>query len=229
MQRRYLLFDIDGTLINAGGAGRRAMVAAFQAVLGGGDLTQHYSFAGKTDLQIMADIARRARVAPQRFTQTIEAIKRAYIGNLKQTLQEASGFAVYPHIRALLTACQQQPEFELALLTGNLAHGARLKLEHASLWHHFAWGVFGDLSEDRRELAQQALRIITGRSKPEGAADVVVIGDTTNDVRCGKAIGATTIAFFSGFEPLKDLQLSQPDFLIHDFKDLYSILGMTES
>lgn len=226
MGKRYLLFDVDGTLINAGGAGKRAMVAAFKAILGDADLTQGYSFAGKTDLQIMADVVRGAGIKPRKAAQTVKAIELAYIDNLKGTLKEASGFMVYPHIRELLEACKARPEFELALLTGNLARGAQLKLEHANLWHYFTWGVFGNFSEERIHLAEQAFSIISRMADNVSPADLVVIGDTTNDIRCGKSIGATTVVYFSGFEPLEKLQQANPDFLIHNFKDLYPILHL---
>ena len=48
--------------------------------------------------------------------------------------------------------------------------------------------------------------------------NIFIIGDTTNDIRCGKAIDATTIAFTSGFEPEEKLRTCSPDFMVSDSK-----------
>jgi phosphoglycolate phosphatase-like HAD superfamily hydrolase len=116
-------------------------------------------------------------------------------------------------------------DLELALLTGNLEQGARLKLEHAALWHYFRWGVYGEVSEDRNDLSRKALDSITEK---EGVIDprrVVVIGDTVSDIRCGQAIGATTIAYSAGFVPAEKLLPANPDYITDDFRCLPEIVA----
>jgi len=126
-------------------------------------------------------------------------------------------------VNKLLETYQKKDGFELALLTGNFRAGAVLKLEHAGLWKYFKWGVFGNISEDRVLLAQSALKIIAEKEKDIRTKDIFIIGDTTNDIRCGKAIDATTVAFTAGFEPEEKLRACSPDFLVSDFNQLYDI------
>src|SRR5438477_3423803 len=50
-----ILFDIDGTLVLTGGAGRRAMSLAFEDVLGIRDAFDGLPMAGRTDSWILSD------------------------------------------------------------------------------------------------------------------------------------------------------------------------------
>src|SRR5262252_4050348 len=58
-----ILFDIDGTLVLTGGAGRRAMSLAFEDVLGVRDAFQNLPMAGRTDSWILADAAAAHRIS----------------------------------------------------------------------------------------------------------------------------------------------------------------------
>jgi phosphoglycolate phosphatase len=142
---------------------------------------------------------------------------------LKTNLKNSDNFRTYPNVNELLDNYQKKEDYELALLTGNFETGAKLKLEHAGLWKYFKWGVFGNLSEDRVHLAKDALETITEKEKKVNTKNIFIIGDTTNDIRCGKAIDATTIAFTSGFEPEEKLRTLSPDFMVSDFSQLYDI------
>jgi len=52
---KIILFDIDGTLISAGGAGTRALNKAFEQILGIKDAFKNFEMAGKTDVQIIKE------------------------------------------------------------------------------------------------------------------------------------------------------------------------------
>ncbi len=220
----YLLFDIDGTLVNTGGAGLRAMKTAMTECLGDGGLLEGCSFAGKTDRQIIHDLIRRSGVGPG-LEGKARQISTRYIQLLGPSLEGADNFFVYPHIPEMLEQLSKTPGNEIALLTGNLERGARLKLEHAGLWHYFSWGVYGDISEDRSDLSREARRIITANNGPLDPRRIVIIGDTVSDIRCGQAIGATTIAYSAGFEPAEKLLPAGPDHLIDDFRNLPGIIA----
>jgi len=224
MSKKYLLFDIDGTLINTGGAGLKAMKSTVKSILGNEELLKDYSFAGKTDSQIMNDMVRKSGLDdnPETLSKLFE---QTYIENLKTNLKNSDNFKIYPNVNDLIDLYKKNEDFELALLTGNFETGAKLKLEHAGLWKYFKWGVFGNLSEDRVHLAKDALKTITEKEKMVNTKNIFIIGDTTNDIRCGKAIDATTIAFTSGFEPEEKLRNCSPDFMVSDFSQLYDIFN----
>jgi phosphoglycolate phosphatase-like HAD superfamily hydrolase len=220
----YLLFDIDGTLINTGGAGLRAMKNAAAKCLGDERLLEGCSFAGKTDRQIIHGLIRRADIQ-NNADQKALTMSASYIKMLGENLAGAKNFFVYPHAEHILQLFSRDPNLELALLTGNLEQGARLKLEHASLWNYFGWGVYGDVSEDRNDLARKALDIITKKDGETDPRRIVVIGDTVNDIRCGQAIGATTIAYSAGFQPPEKLLPANPDHCTDNFTDIPAIIA----
>lgn len=220
----YLLFDIDGTLVNTGGAGLRAMQGAAVECLVDGSLLEGYSFAGKTDRSIIHDLIRRAGIQ-NGIADKARCMNERYIALLKPALAGAHNFLVYPHAREVLEQFSRDSNLELALLTGNLEQGARLKLEHAGLWHYFRWGVYGEVSEDRNDLAREALSSITAKNGPTDPRRIVIIGDTVSDIRCGQAIGATTVAYSAGFEPAEKLLPAGPDHLIDDFRHLPEIIA----
>jgi phosphoglycolate phosphatase-like HAD superfamily hydrolase len=224
MLKKYLLFDIDGTLINTGGAGLKAMKSTIKSILGNEELLKDYSFAGKTDSRIMNDMVHKSGLDdnPETLSKLLE---QTYIEKLKTNLKNSGNFRTYPNVNELLDNYQKKEDYELALLTGNFETGAKLKLEHAGLWKYFKWGVFGNLSEDRVHLAKDALETITEKEKMVNTKNIFIIGDTTNDIRCGKAIDATTIAFTSGFEPEEKLRNCSPDFMVSDFSQLYDIFN----
>jgi phosphoglycolate phosphatase len=146
----------------------------------------------------------------------------SYQGHLAENLGRQP-VRVYPLARELLLACSRRADLELALLTGNIPAGARLKLQSAGLWDFFSWGVFGDVSEDRVELAREAFRRLRADNGGLQPRDVFVIGDTSADIECGRAIQATTVAMVSDFEPEKKLRASAPDYLLNDFRPLFDL------
>jgi phosphoglycolate phosphatase-like HAD superfamily hydrolase len=83
--------------------------------------------------------------------------------------------------------------------TGNIVEGARLKLEHVGLYHHFGFGGFGSDHELRVELirvgAERGARQL-GRKRE--ACRVVVIGDTPKDIDAARGIGAESLAVGTG-------------------------------
>ncbi len=113
----------------------------------------------------------------------------------------------------------------LALLTGNLQQGARLKLQYYGLWDFFEFGAFADDHHDRNQLGAFAReRAQTRHGHDFDAADIDVIGDTKHDIACGKAFGARTIAVATGSWSRERLQMCAPDFLFDDLADTDEVI-----
>jgi phosphoglycolate phosphatase-like HAD superfamily hydrolase len=211
---RLILWDIDGTLVDTGSAGRFALLRATIERFGGdGDLSG-VEIAGRTDVAIAHQILRKYGEAVT--TENVDSFLSRYVELLPEELPSRPG-RVLPGVRELLEALSIQRDKTLGLLTGNLERGARLKLEHYDLWRFFPFGAFADDHHDRNALGPCALaRAVAHAGYNFPPACVDVIGDTAHDIACGKAFGARTIAVATGSWTSERLAEDTPDFLFDD-------------
>ena len=199
MTPTVLLFDIDGTLLHGGGAGRRAVVRVFGEQFARREVFDDVRFHGMTDRAIVRGGLLRAGLPADEAA--IDAVCAAYLAALAEEVPRAADFRVMPGAAALLDALSARTGLAVGLGTGNLREGARIKLERAGLYHHFAFGGFGCDAEDRAELirigAERGARHV-GRDLAD--CRVIVIGDTPKDVAAAQAIGARSLTVeTSGF------------------------------
>ncbi len=215
---KICLFDIDGTLLSSGGAGKAAMEEALLAEFGLPELRGRVSYSGRTDRALIADHFRLHDIqdTPANRRRFLEG----YLRRLPEHLKNATGKGVLPGITYLLNHLGGRELVAVGLLTGNVREGARLKLEHYGLYHHFSFGGFGDEHHDRDEVAREAWHVVRERFGPAVLCENVwVIGDTPMDVRCARAIGARCLAVATGFHPVEELAASEPDLLLPDLSD----------
>ena len=118
----------------------------------------------------------------------------------------------------------------LGLLTGNTADGAKVKLSHYGVDHHFVFGAYGDDHADRNALGPIALeRAERDHGLKFDPTDVVVIGDTPKDVACARAFGARVIAVATGASSHEELAAFDPDILLEDFANTDDALAAIEA
>ncbi|MES2439473.1 MAG: HAD hydrolase-like protein, partial [Verrucomicrobiota bacterium] len=190
------LFDIDGTLVDTGGAGMAALKEATREIFG--DEGPSLDLAGATDLGIVANIHAHFEIEPTR--ERIDTYFEIYLGRLDWNLANG-GFPgrVYHGVSELLAELSARPDATLGLLTGNTAGGAAAKVRHFGLASHFPFGAYGCDHADRNRLGPIALEraaIHAGRNFT--AAETWVIGDTPKDIACAHAIGARCLAVATG-------------------------------
>lgn len=208
-----LLFDIDGTLIDAGGAGQAAMEAALAEEFGATQAVTGISTAGRTDRAIAADLFQFHEVEFNDLH--LSRYLKSYFRLLPDALRTRSGM-ILPGVVALLERLRLRNDVLLGLLTGNFAEGAQLKLSHYGLDHHFQIGGFGDQHLDRDDVAREALRVVTAQLPDIEPHRVWVIGDTPSDIRCGRAIGAKVLAVGTGMFTTHELEQHRPDIAMDD-------------
>ncbi|HWY30834.1 MAG TPA: HAD family hydrolase [Candidatus Acidoferrum sp.] len=212
---RLILFDIDGTLVNTGHAGTRAFARTFATEFDLHHGSEKMKFAGRTDMSLVREFFRIHGLdeAPGHFRQFFDR----YVFWLDHILASSNGHPC-PGIFELIRELQALPEPPaLGLLTGNIQLGAEIKLRKYGLWEFFEFGGFADDHEDRNHIAVAALqrgRRVLGQSlQPQ---EIVVVGDTPFDVKCGKFIGAKTLAVATGGSKLDELQGCAPDWAVQD-------------
>jgi len=218
-----LLFDIDGTLLNTGGAGQQAMERALATVFGVTRPTEGISAAGRTDRAITRDLFTYHGI--ERTDEVWDDFQQTYLDHLAEVLPALDG-RVLPGVEALLESLAARDDVVLGLLTGNLASGAELKLRHYGLHHYFVGGGFGDDHHDRDDVARMARQVITEHLQSDIVDDRLwVIGDTPHDVRCGRAIRARVAAVATGSFTFDELAETNPDQLYMDLSDHRPLLA----
>ena len=223
---KLLLFDIDGTLINTNAAGLTGFARAFREVFGRDDDLSRVDFAGATDSDIIRQLFELHGIDFNPGNQ--ERFRAAYFPALTEILPQRTG-CVLPGVGALLDALAARDDVQLALLTGNFAESARLKLVHFGLWNYFPFGAFADDSLDRNKLGPVALqRAREFRSGTEfvPAADVWIIGDTPKDIACARAFGARVLAVATGKHRMEQLAAHAPDAVLPELTQTKQVLDL---
>lgn len=217
MRPTVLLFDIDGTLLETGGVGRRAIALAFEARHRRPDACTGFSLGGMTDRAIMRDGL--LAIGEPVTDEAIDRLLSTYLEVLAAEMAIATTPRVHHGIVPALDAVAR-PGYAVGLGTGNVSGGARIKLSRVGIYERFAFGGFGSDHEIRPEI----LRIGADRGArtlgvPRADCRVVVIGDTPKDIYAAREIGAECIAVATGTFTLDALLACSPDHAYQDLRD----------
>ncbi len=217
MEKKLLLWDIDGTLIWGGGGGERALLRAMKTSFGIETRLENVDYSGRTDKMIGKMLLEYHQLPASE--ENLHIFIESYLENLSQEISRGET-RIHPGILPIINAVRERKDLLQGLLTGNMVRGARIKLTHFDLWHYFEFGAFADDSHIRNEIAPHALR--RGKEKAEyefPPEHVFVIGDTPHDIECGKIIGAKTIAVATGTYSYEQLASHAPTAVFKDLSD----------
>lgn len=224
--KRLVLFDIDGTLLTAQGAPRRAFHRAMLEVYGTAGPIATHRFDGKTDPQIAHELLLAAGLPAAAIAGSLAALWSTYVRELSiEFAQPTHRTIVLPGVPALLQRLETSRDVMLGLLTGNIRDGATLKLASANIRTPFPVGAFGS-DCDRREalpaLAVERARVLTGVTFSR--RDIVIVGDTPSDVTCGQALGVRAIAVATGRYGSTELRAAGADAAFETLSDTRAVL-----
>jgi phosphoglycolate phosphatase-like HAD superfamily hydrolase len=221
---KFILFDIDGTLIDSGGAGTKSLSLAFMEMFSVKDAFRTISMAGKTDLQIIREGLELYNI--DHTNGIIPEFCRKYLKHLRIQMMNGKGY-IKSGIKEALEALKPDEEIVLGLLTGNVKEGARIKLEYFGLHSYFGIGAFGDDDEDRNKLLPIALdKLYRQNSSRISFRDCIVIGDTPRDITCSKPYGALSIAVSTGPYSFKALSDAGADVVLEDLSDTEGFMSI---
>ena len=229
---KLVLFDIDGTLLTCNGAGKRSIGEAIKSVFGFGEFPEGYSLAGCTDGQIVNDILLHYNVPQDIIDEKKEPVFDAYYNYLEIfTSSDEYKKTLLPGILPLLEKLKfLDQQVILGLLTGNLKKTALLKLKLFDIHNYFLYNgdLFGGFGSDHIKRSELVNICIDRAFKMTGrnfcGKDIVVIGDTKNDILCGKHCNVKSIAVATGGYWYDELLKYEPDYLFHDFSDTQKVI-----
>lgn len=227
---RLVLWDVDGTLLNAAGFGWQGYGIAFQEVFGC-RLCHEVPMAGRTDRAIMLDVLREHDIAPddrldERISEYQAALERFATENTAM-LAELGGCAL-PGAAAALAAFAARTDVVSSVLTGNLPGLAEAKLAAVGLdgYLDLAVGAYGDRHERRADLVDVARELAAAKYGREFPAEAtVLVGDTPLDVEAGLARGAAVVAVATGRYAAADLTAAGAQVVLPDLTDTASVVS----
>jgi phosphoglycolate phosphatase len=225
---RFLLWDIDGTLITGGGVGSEAINRAAAAVagkpVGGPPVVRH----GKTDPQILTELFLAAEIAEH----TIAELLPAAVAEAERLMALAEADLrrrgqVIPGVVEILRRIATLPDVRQTLVTGNLIGNAAVKLAAFDLTAYFdvEVGAYGTDHADRNELVPIALeRVERLRGERYLPDEVWVIGDTPGDLSCARAAGARCLLVGTGQIPMSQLLSLDADAVLADLTNTHEVV-----
>jgi phosphoglycolate phosphatase-like HAD superfamily hydrolase len=209
-------FDIDGTLLDTGGAGSRAYGIAVRRHFGIEVDMSRIHFSGATDLGVLEDILTHHGQA-DRLCQA-----SAFFESLESAYDEAftaTPITVFEGVRALLQDLDDDANCLLGLVTGNAKRLAYNKLRHVQLDHHFDHGGFGDDDADRKEMARLAHERAHALNRGNALSKTYLVGDTPRDISAAHAIGAMAIGVATGGYDAEALLAAGADVALESLAD----------
>lgn len=220
--KRLFLFDLDGTLVSTGGAGLRALAKAFFDMYGVADAMDDLNPSGKTDPAIFREMIKmhlHRDIEPGE----IERLGASYLAHLETEMTVPGGKGALKGVREFVAHLASRPDAILALGTGNLERGARIKLAPHNLNEYFPIGGFGSDAEERADVLRfghrRAEETTRGKISPD---DVYVIGDTPLDVAAARRAGFRAIAVATGGSTADILAKTSPDHLMPDMTHAFA-------
>jgi phosphoglycolate phosphatase-like HAD superfamily hydrolase len=192
-----ILFDIDGTLVETGGAGGESWRRAFAELYGVEADVQRFSEVGETD----PEVGRKAFAgllghAPE--PEEMARLMAVRLAHMDDAVADSAGYRVLPGVPEALERLTRAG-FLLGLTTGNVEAAAHAKLARGGLNRFFAFGGYGSDSPDRGELTRVAIgraaAILGVKVDPHR---VLVVGDTPRDIAAAHAAGAVAVGVATG-------------------------------
>lgn len=224
-----MLWDIDGTLLEAGRLGADVFAQAVEATVGrfpAGEV----AMSGKTDPQIVREYLALLELSDgDRHLPGVLAHLESLLAAGSELV--ASKGRVLPGVVEVLTRLAARPGVTQSVLTGNIAANAALKLAAFGLdrWLDLEIGAYGSDDADRRALVPIAIeRAGRLRGLAVDPGQVWVVGDTPHDLACARAGRARCLLVGTGHTPLSELDRLGPEAVLADLADVERVLSILD-
>jgi len=233
--KKLVLFDLDGTLLDAGGAGRTALCKAMEKLYGVKPSFPLSLISGRTDLDNFSIVYGLIKKGKKPSAAEMKKIQKTYLTFLAEEVHASVRCKRYELVAGaekLLNFLSKQKDVILALGTGNLEEGAQLKLAPSKLDKFFKVGGFGEDGHTREEMLKVAVKRAEKKYKvkilPE---NVYVIGDTHHDICAAKNCGFHSAVLTNGFGDKQKIQRAAAELELPDLKDISALcvwMGLKE-
>lgn len=230
---RLILWDIDGTLLQSGGAGRDVFEVAVRRVLERDLAPEAFAqvrMGGKTDPQIAREVLLIAEVADDEVDRHLPAVLRELEVELAAAADRIRRDGrVLPGVEAVLERLHRDEGVFQTVLTGNLAANAAVKLGAFGLerWVDLEVGAYGSDHHDRRELVAIAREKVAQAHGHHFSPDETwIVGDTARDFECARAGGARCLLVASGAARYDELSVLGAEAVLSDLSETDEVIAL---
>lgn len=220
---KLVLFDIDGTLVSLPEKAAEVVQEAMFSVLGSSYQLPYRSFSGRTDWEIFRDTVSHYGENPENHP-AWSAFCDVYSDLFMQSVN-SSHLVIHPGGAELLETLENDGNFLIGLLTGNIREMATFKLSLAGLADFFEFGAFGDdhwVREQLGPIAKKRAEMISGEIFT--GSEIWVVGDSPRDVHTARFMEARSVCVTNGKHSAEELSLAGGDFITHHLIEIAPVL-----
>ncbi|MGA1191269.1 MAG: HAD family hydrolase [Bdellovibrionota bacterium] len=200
--KHIVLFDIDGTLLRAQGAGEIAFQRAFEDVFNTESSWSKLTLHGRTDPDIIDEICETINGRVQTIAED-SYLKERFIFHFEQIIFAHEPFTLMPGVELLLQSLHAQEDVLLGIETGNLQPTAEMKLMRGAIHSYFQSGGYASDARDRKDIVRIANERMKALLRSSESVTVTFIGDSINDILAADANSARSIGVATGGVSLK--------------------------
>ncbi len=203
-KKKVIIFDFDGTIADTLPIGYELYQQSAEKY----HLKKFKSYPDFQDfLQLsVPQMLFRLRVSPFLFKKIVEE----QLATISTKISDASLFPGIPEVIQILAKTHR-----LAIVSSSFASVIEAYLKKNKLDKYFSQVIGTETHKDKQEKIKQCLAVLHVEAK-----NVILIGDSTRDMKDGKKLGLTTIAVTYGIHPLKSLKKEKPDSIAQTPEDI---------
>lgn len=215
---RAVLFDIDGTLVDTGGAGGESWRRAFAELYHLDADIKLFSEVGQTDPEV-ARLTFAGLLGREPEPEELARLMAVRLEHMAPAVADSKGYRVLPGVPELLQSLSRSG-YLLGLTTGNVETAAHAKLGRGDLVRYFSFGGYGSDSPDRGELTKVAVsRAEAILGVDLSREEVLVVGDTPRDVAAAHQADAVAVGVATGAYSLEDLRVAGAEHVLATLED----------
>jgi phosphoglycolate phosphatase-like HAD superfamily hydrolase len=225
---KLIIFDLDQTLVDFIAVHDRVTQSLFKEFFTMEARLTEIDFAGKSLNDNFRELARLKNIPEDIFRKKGQQLLESYETTFSKSLPIDAAKYILPGAKELLSELSKTDHI-IALYTGDSPGIVNSVFRATNLGKYFKFCLYGTEVETRADMVRLAVEKaekLTGREFR--GKDVVIIGDSTRDIECGKPFKALTIAVATGFHSQVQLSATGPDYLFANLKDYRKVLRAVE-
>lgn len=228
VKMKLIIFDLDQTLVDFIEVHDRVTQNLFKKLFNVDAKLTEIDFAGKSLNDNFRELARLKNIPEDIFQKKSQQLLEGYDITFSKSLPQDTAKYILPGARELLSELSQTDHI-IALYTGDSPEIVRSVFRATNLGKFFKFCLYGTEVETRADMVRLAIeKAETLTQQKFRDKDVVLIGDSTRDIDCGKQFNALTIAVATGSHSRVQLSAAGPDYLFTDLRDYTKVMRAVE-